>query len=1055
MIDTKSTSSEPVLLPPHKEDSSDTRTEPDREEVRDETKREEVAMNATDNLLGLIFGRTGREVVMADNARPALYGGPAAAGRFDISTRRDRWGKTRPIVIPVHDIHDEPMYHLGDDGEPIEDKDGNRIPVTVPLYNTFLEDDINRGKVRPEVFRFIDISALLRDRNVDEQSLVIKHAIQTGLYEQLLSCKKGNAVDIPVRLLVCSDVEYAKGRNHAFFISPQAMIAYGKALVTSHEVIATGRFRIKVVEEGDKGTADGQTRISVALARELGYEGFGQLQFRLELKGDMLVTGSALVSTLGEYADMVIPVSSFKGGNRPEVGGTYFYKGRIGIMANAAHRNLKIRDNFQVQHYYRDLDWDMVKERADELVGAHRDAVRYLEVVGDTEESESEDFTVTNAVLKAVAFSDSEDAQYVARVLMKHPWLASKVHDFILARYADLAKSANHRFDGAYLACLEDLPDDHAWVNGAVGKEWVFRIPMLSAGNFVKLTMASEDDMWELMNGNPAHDSEIMSAMSNRGSIFVNSGTAKRLNSDFDMDPMCRCPESDPYHVRLDEVVQDWGKMTLVDKDKVRKRSEWNRFGISDAVADFLAAPNIGILTLLQDNVIQREGKRALADAELVGMATQVAVDSHKWTSKLTVDEQSRIDKLIRIYTGRSPFHRNVIGQLRAGDTDWDLEPKNNLDRLVLKVRDAQRENDLGDIMETFKPGGYVGFLGIPDKEVLEEYRPEVLEKVGAYNRSIAGVLTHTKEGSKNRQDAIAEVCEANRMDFAYLRGTMASEEFRDFVRVAWDAAHQSAERSRNQSKASFIFTAGVADIVVECMNEIYGGFGKVARSYGQLRPGEHKAPRVRLFDGWRMYVGKKVDTRKLLHKAFTEEDEVAQKTISKAMDAWLKHVTGDVKVGIRTSYNGRRHTTCLFRAKKIVGDIRTNLIGLGDYEVVAAEKSGVNIIVSLRPITAVAVAVRHKVKVVGLWQDVAGSGSQTEKVGRTVRRLKTATRLASVEIAPGDSGLEFRIKGERIAMVLASSADQSLVLGRVKVVDVQHEEGKASAAVTVDRIAA
>lgn len=1017
-----------------------------------------------DRMFELIFGRSAHEIVATQAAKSKLYSGPDTANRFDVMKRRNKWGKTNPIMIPVHTIEDKPMYHLGKDGKEIIDK-GKKLPITVPLYNTFLENDVAEGRVKLEAFRFIDISALLRDKTPDEQALVIKHAIQSGLHQQLMSCKKGNAVDIPVRLLVCSDLEYAKTRNCAFFTSPQDLIAYGKALVTSHETIATGDFRFTVVKEGDLGTGDGQSRISIPLARELGYEGFGHIQIRLELAGKYLVTGSALISTLGKEVDFIIPDSNFKGGHTPEIGKVYQYNGRLGVMMNAADRNLKIRDNFEVQHYYRDLEWDMVDARAEELVGAHRDPKRYLEVVGDTEPKE-EDFTTVNSLLKSVTpVEEDSEAQYVAGALMHHYYVASKVHDFILSKYADLATCANHYFDGAYLACLEELPDDHAYVRGSAGTEWVFRIPMLSAGNIIKLKMVSEDDLYGLLNGDSVHDAEILAVIYNRGSIFVNSATAAKLNSDFDMDPMCRCPESDPYYKRMTEVKSDWGSMELTSKDKTRKRSQWNRFGASDAVADFIAAPNIGSLTLLQDNILMRRSDpRAVSfcknlslniksAAELTGMLTQVAVDSHKWTARLEPEEVSVSGKLMKYFTGKSPFHRNIISEIRAGNTDWDVEPEHHLDKLVQTVRDAQAANNLGDIMESFSPGSYVGFLGIPSPAILEDLRPEVLERVSSYNKSIAAVLSQTKEGSRHRDDAIAKICEVNRMDFAYMRQTMTIEAFRDYVRLAWDAAHQAASRSTNKSKASFIFTAGVIDVVVDCLNEVYGGFGAVSASYSELKAGEVPAPRIRLFDGWKMHIPYHEQTS-LLKKAFKYEDEDAKARISEAMQKWAAQVKGKVTVGIRTTMKGYKHYTCLFSGKSIVGDIRTSLIELGAYEVTDVTVSGVQLIVSLRPIIDEPKVSRHKMKVVRLWQnDASESDSKAKKAERTVSIIKESTRLVTNKVVPGDRGVDLIIRGKVVASIMSSSVDESVVLGKVKIVDVIHEPGTLSATIIADRV--
>jgi len=623
--------------------------------------------NTIPRMFDMIFGRgsiTGNRI---DNAKPALYSGPDAAGRFTILQRRDKWGKTHALVIPVHAINDEPMYHLGDDGKPIEDKNGDKMAVTVPLYNSFLEDDIQKDKVELSTLRYIDISALLRDKHGDEQSLIVKHAIQRDLANQLMACKKGNAVDIPVRLLVCSDLEYAKTRSSDFFISPQDMIAYGKALVTSHETIAKGKFRFLVCEEGQYGTADGQSRISIPLARELGYEGYGQLQFRLEFGTKLLVTGSTVMSTLGHEVDMIIPISNFKGGNAPEVG-TYFYKGRLGIMCNGADRTLTIRDNMEVQHYYDDLNWGMVDDGLNELIDAHRNPRKFLELIKDTEYREGGDNAVFISTLKAINPDISTEAMFVAEMMIRHPKFAEAVHDYILSKYADIAKCAGHKFDGAYLACLDDLPDDTAYFRGSSGTEWVFRIPMLSAANFVKLTMISEENLIDMMKGDPNHDAEILAARYNRGSIFVNSKTAAKLNSDFDMDPMCRCPESDPYYEKLTNVAKEWGDMTIIQKDKVRSRSDWHRFGVSEAVSSFLAAPNIGAQTLLQDNIMMRKddpiairfcksvGLTVKEAATLVGLAISIAVDSHKWTSSLTVEEQELADKLLKFFTGKSQF---------------------------------------------------------------------------------------------------------------------------------------------------------------------------------------------------------------------------------------------------------------------------------------------------------------------------------------------------------------------------------------------------------------
>jgi len=1011
-----------------------------------------------DKMMIDIFGDVAKENIYAEEAKSALYAGLDTRGRFDIIYRRNKNNKTNPLNIPVHDIHDDVMYDLDDDGKPLT-KDGHKVKTVVPLYNTFLEDDVRDKLVSKESFRFIDISALLQDKSPDEQALVVKNAIQRGLFKEILAAKKGNAVDTPIRLLCCNDLDYAKTRNVDFFISPQDLIAYGKVLVTSHEVIAKGTFRVKVVEEGYPGTGDGQSRITTQFARELGIEGFGQLQFRLELLRKLLVTGSFILSSLGEEVDMVIPVSNFKGGHEPAIG-TYDYDGRLGIMANSDSRKLRIRDNFEIQHYYRDIDWKMVSDRIKELLGAHQDPQRYLELIGDTEEKQ-EDFAVVNAILKAVPMKD-DDSRYVAMALIRHPYIASKIKEYMLSNYADLATTGNHYFNGSYLACLESLPDGYAYAKNSTGKEWVFRIPMLSAGNIVKLTMVDDDYMYGRMNGDKVHDAEILAALHNKGSIFVNSNTAARLNSDFDMDPMCRCGEDDPYFVRLEEVHEDWGTMSLIDKDKKRNRSPWGKFGVSEAVADFIAAPNIGALTLLQHNIMSRKndsktikflksiGLTVLQAAELIGLATQIAVD-YKWNSNLSAKEEKTKDILLKHFTGKSPFHRNIIKEIRAGNTDWDIEggPDTVLEKLVCIVRDALKANDIDDELNTFRPGTYVGFLGLPNPATWDLYRAEVLERVQSYNKAISKILNTTKPDSRKRKDAISKVCEINRMDFAYLRSTMTHDSFMDIVRLGWDAGHQAAERSNN-SKASFIFTAGVVDVIVECLNFAHGGIGHVMAKYSDLKEDQTPAPRIRLFEGWRQHLGlSKEDTAALLKHAFQYEDTKAQEQLEEAAKKWAATVKGQVVLG--TTINGKTSDTCLFAKDRIVGEVRTSLVELGRYVVEDVTVSGLQLIAVLRPVINRSKVVRHNMRATRLWQNVETNESKATKAARTVKTLRTA--MKSAKIVPGERGLEIvSSDGDVIAAVYAGD-NQSMILGDVRMVDVQHIPGKLSANITVDRI--
>jgi len=1022
-----------------------------------------------DRLVSNIFGDVGKEVIKEEKAKGNLYSGPVTFGRFDVTPRRDLWNNTHSVKIPVVDLQGRPLYLKDADGEIITNRRDERLAVEVPNFNTFLEADIVAGVTSLDAFRFVDLTELLRSNSSNlNKSVLIKQTVQKWA-GQILSAKKGNAADTPVRLLVCTDPEYVASRRR-FFSSPQDMVAYGKATVTSHEVIVAGSFKFLVVAEGELGTADGQGRMSIPLTRESGYNTWGQKQFRLEFEElDLLAAGSLLPSVRGEDVDLILPISIFKGRKEipVEVGRTYKYHGRLGIMADAASRDLKIRDNIEVQHYYRDLDWPMVMERLGELHGAHKTPRGYLEVVNDLEERQ-EDFMVHHAVLKAV-LAGGEEACYVGQTLMKHPWIARKIYNHLLAQYADAARCANHRFDGAYLACLEALPDDVAFVPGGSGNEWVFRIPMLSAGNFARLKIVDEDYLYSLMNGDKAHDAELTAAMRCRGSIFTNSTVAKVMNSDFDFDPMCRCGEDDPHHVKLDLVAEDWHGMPGAFKPKERTRSQWHKFGTTDAVSAFLNAPNIGALTLLQHNIFLRKddanavkflkglGLTVQSAAELTGLATTFAVAAHKWSERLPEKKQDTVDELLKFFTGKSPFHRSALAEIRAGNTDWDVEPDHFLNRLVLKVRDALKEDNLEAILDGFNPGTFFGFLGSPSDLTLND---EVIDMVKDYNVAIAKVLTSTKEGSLTRGESITVVCETNRCHWAYLREAMDHKSFKDAVRILWNAGHEAAERSKKGSKASVVFTAGVADIIVDCLNDEYGGFGRVPRDYTVLRPEEHPAPRVRLYGGWKGHAKDLgYDPREIAMKLRDDEDAKAAFDLSvvewgKTLD---KVVGRKVIIGYSCTKNGKSYKKAIFYQKKILGEVRSTVVEPGTYILKGSMTLTGTVLVILTPVFEEngTTTARHLMKVIGLWQDVPGDKSNARKAAKTIEKVKAAKHLAGVEIKPDELGLGLYIKGVRCCKVVSGSPKRtnhghSVVTGKVRVVDIV-QDGQLSAFLTVD----
>ena len=89
------------------------------------------------------------------------------------------------------------------------------------------------------------------------------------------------------------------------------------------------------------------------------------------------------------------------------------------------------------------------------------------------------------------------------------------------------------------------------------------------------------------------------------------------------------------------------------------------------------------------------------------------------------------------------------------------------------------------------------------------------------------------------------------------------------------------------------------------------------------------------------------------------------------------------------------------------------------------------------------------------LWQNVDSDGSKAVRAARTIKLMKTATRLASTTVAkivPGDKGLDLVLNGKVVAAVYASGGNQSLILGNINIVDINYEPGKLSVDAVVDR---
>lgn len=522
---------------------------------------------------------------------------------------------------------------------------------------------------------------------------------------------------------------------HRYFNSSQEALSYFGVFTSGcYHGIHQLEFDIRVVPDGELGTADGQGFIPAELAKRLtGQSEVRQLQVRL-IAEDWLAKGT-LMPYSGDVT--ILPDSMIKGKGMP-VSGTE--KCWIGIRDIGQSR--VFNSNFTILQWFDEPTIDRllpgVEAGINDLEGVLISRDRALKFLGSV--NGSEDRNILESFLKA-------------GVPPTHRWLHSRLKELVRKRVVSLSLGGAIDLKGGMAAYL-DLPANHiACVDIPAGPCVVSRYPVRDRLSFL-----------------PAINDPTLCSKALSGSIYINNTDILQLDGDFDGDYLV--VTQDP--AILDTVWNEsWlkGYKRLPESAKRRKSDPLSMLPYSAVEA---MGNRVGYITYLITTAVLNDREDVVP---ALSQSLQNEVQGIKWDTKADFKLISKLSDELEIPTiFRDLNNDQTLFVSKLPEVDAAVKDKPLFKCMDLVIRKWQGVAEIPRDLPCYK-------YQVPIRELPDQVITETRSVAGLYNSWISELIEESKDEDPDLSAPI---------EFIRQWGESKTENAADWATALWHIVHSS-----------------------------------------------------------------------------------------------------------------------------------------------------------------------------------------------------------------------------------------------------------------------
>ncbi len=530
--------------------------------------------------------------------------------------------------------------------------------------------------------------------------------------------------------------EQSVNRIHRYFNSAQEALSYFGVFTSGcYHGIHQIELDIRVVPDGELGTADGQGFIPVELAKQLtGQSDAKQLQVRL-IAEDWLAKGTLIPNNGGDAT--IIPDSMIKGKGMPVSGPETCW---IGIRDIAQCR--VYNSNFTILQWFDEPTIDRLLPGVEagindlEWVLTSRD--RALKFLGSV--NGSEDRNILESFLKA-------------GVPPTHRWLHSRLKELVRKRVVSLSLGGAIDLKGGMAAYL-DLPANYiACVDIPAGPCVVSRYPVRDRLSFL-----------------PAINDPLLCDQALSGSIYINNTDILQLDGDYDGDNLV--VSQDP--AVLDAVWNEsWlkGYQRLPESEKRRKSDPLSMLPYSAVEA---MGNRVGYITYLITTAVLNDREDVVPE---LSQSLQNEVQGIKWDTKADYNLIKKLSDELEIPTiFRDLNNDQTLFVSKIPEVDVSVKEKPLFKCMDLVIRKWQGVAEIPRDLPCFK-------YQIPIKELPDHIITETRSVVGLYNSWISELIEESKGEDPDLSAPI---------EFIRQWGESKNDDTADWATALWHIVHSS-----------------------------------------------------------------------------------------------------------------------------------------------------------------------------------------------------------------------------------------------------------------------